>query len=194
MNQPSDCHGDRRDRIRTAREIAARTLALFGIVGIGLRAPRENVVAWLKETSIWQDLSPGELSLVETRAPTDRMMIDASWRSEALTMLLWTLEKIRELPPADMQCDTSLFQQILPPYAEITEEQFLATATRRSDEELRLQAESCMNLHAEYYAAARDGKPPRQPVDGGIIRERHHAINWVIGYEGLDWDLVTTDI
>ena len=193
MNRPSDYHADQRDRIRTAREIAARALALFGIVGLGLRAPREDVVAWLKETGIWHDLSPWELRLVEAPAPTDRMMIDASWRSEALTMLLWTLAKIRELPPADIQCDTSLFQQILPPYAEISEQQFLATATRRSDEELRLQAESCMNLHAEYWAAARDGKPPRQPVDGGIIRERHHAINWVIGYEGLSWDLVTTD-
>jgi hypothetical protein len=30
-------------------------------------------------------------------------------------------------------------------------------------------------------------------VDIEIIQERHHAINWVIGYEGLSWDEVTTD-
>ena len=24
-------------------------------------------------------------------------------------------------------------------------------------------------------------------------QERHHAINWVIGYDGLAWDDVTTD-
>ena len=50
-----------------------------------------------------------------------------------------------------------------------------------------------MKLHADYHAAQRDGLPLRQPVDVEIIQERHHAINWVIGYEGLPWDLVTTD-
>jgi hypothetical protein len=184
---------DNPDRVRTAREIATRSLALFAVVGLGFRAPRDEVVGWLKENGLWHALSPWELSVVEAPVPTERMMINASWRSEALLMLLWALEKVSELPPADEQCDTSLLQDILPPYAEITEARFIETATRRSDEALRLQAEACLDLHAEYRIAERDGKPPRQPVDGGVIQERHHAINWVIGYEGLDWDLVTTD-
>lgn len=162
MSQYPSTHRGKPDRIRPAREIAARTLALFGIVGIGLRAPREDVIAWLKETGAWHDLSARELSFVEAPATAD-------------------------------QCDTSIFQRILPPYAEISEEEFVETATRRSDEELLLQAETCMNLHAEYRAAARGDRQPRLPVDGGIIQERHHAINWVIGYEGLAWDFVTTD-
>ncbi len=193
MKQPPDHQDEQPAQIRPAREIANRALALFGIVGIGLRAPREDVVAWLKETGAWQNLSPRELKLVEAPALTPRMMIDASWRSEALIMLLWTLQKIGELPPADEQCDPSILQEILPPYAEISEEQFVETATRRSEEELLLQAEACMKLHADYHAAQRDGLPLRQPVDVEIIQERHQAINWVIGYEGLPWDLVTTD-
>jgi hypothetical protein len=31
------------------------------------------------------------------------------------------------------------------------------------------------------------------PVDLEIVQERHHAINWVIGYDGAPWDEVTTD-
>ncbi|MEY2943079.1 MAG: hypothetical protein RLY97_1093, partial [Pseudomonadota bacterium] len=34
---------------------------------------------------------------------------------------------------------------------------------------------------------------PEERVSLGIIQERHHAINWIIGYDGLDWDEVTTD-
>jgi Domain of unknown function (DUF4272) len=158
-----------------------------------IRAPRDDVTAWLKETGAWDNLSPTELALLEASSPTRQMMIDAGWRSEALTMLLWTLGKLGELPPADVECDTSIFQEILPPFADISAEEFVKTATRRSDTELLDMAEACMNLHAEYYSAERQGRPPRQPVDGGIIRERHHAINWAIGYEGLAWDHVTTD-
>jgi hypothetical protein len=30
-------------------------------------------------------------------------------------------------------------------------------------------------------------------IDIEIVQERHHAINWVTGYDGLPWDEVTTD-
>jgi len=98
MTESTDGDCEQPDRIRVAREIAARALALFAVVDIGLRAPREEVVAWLKETGIWRDLSPWELRVVEAPAPAERMMINASWRSEALLMLLWALERIGELP------------------------------------------------------------------------------------------------
>jgi hypothetical protein len=194
MNQPPDDQMERLDRIRPAHEIATRALALFGIVGIGLGTPRNDVVAWLKETGLWRSLSPSELRLVEAPLPTRQMIINVSWLSEALTVLLWALGRISELPPADVQCDTALFKDILPPFAEISEAQFVATASRRPDEELLRLAEDCMNLHAESRLAERTGHPPRYRVDTEIIQERHHAINWVIGYEGLAWDLVTTDI
>jgi hypothetical protein len=158
-----------------------------------LRAPRDEVLAWLEETGVRHDLTPWELRIVEAPVPTERMVINASWRSEALMMLLWALGKIDALPPADTQCNTGLLQDILPPYAEITEAAFLETATRRADAVLLREVERCLDLHAESIAAKRDGKPPRWPVDIEIIQERHHAINWVIGYDGLDWDLVTTD-
>jgi hypothetical protein len=193
LTEPVDDREEAPDQIRSAREIAVRALALFGVVGIGLEAPRDDVVTWLKEAGLWDDLSPRELRLVEAAAPTEQMMIDAGWRSEALIMLLWALGKLSELPPADKECKPGIFKDILPPFAEISEEEFATTATRRPDAELLDMAEDCMNLHAECYQAERQGRPPRKPVDAGVIRERHHAINWVIGYEGLAWDNVTTD-
>jgi hypothetical protein len=30
-------------------------------------------------------------------------------------------------------------------------------------------------------------------IDIEIVQERHHAINWITGYDGLPWDEVTTD-
>ena len=30
-------------------------------------------------------------------------------------------------------------------------------------------------------------------LDEGVIRERHRALNWLIGYLNQEWDDVTTD-
>jgi len=30
-------------------------------------------------------------------------------------------------------------------------------------------------------------------VDCEMVVERHHALNWLIGYQGQDWDDVSTD-
>jgi hypothetical protein len=166
---------------------------LFGVVGVGLDAPRDDVAAWLKETGLWHALSPQELTLFEASSLRRQMMIDAAWRSEALTVLLWSLRKIDALPEADEQCHTAIFQRILPPYTGETVEQFVNSATRRSDAALFHLAEIYRSLHAEYRFAKQQNRPPRQPVRGEIIQERHHAINWIVGYDGLDWDVVTTD-
>jgi NADPH-dependent 2,4-dienoyl-CoA reductase/sulfur reductase-like enzyme len=54
-------------------------------------------------------------------------------------------------------------------------------------------ADETMRLHWEARNAQIKGRPAALNVDLEIIQERHHAINWVIGYDALDWDEVTTD-
>ena len=54
-------------------------------------------------------------------------------------------------------------------------------------------ANELMHLHWQARDARIHSKPTPPHVNIEIIQERHHAINWVIGYEGLPWDEVTTD-
>lgn len=54
-------------------------------------------------------------------------------------------------------------------------------------------ADRLMTLHGEARRAKLANAPPRTPVDIEIIQERHHAINWVIGYDSAPWDEVTAD-
>jgi hypothetical protein len=37
------------------------------------------------------------------------------------------------------------------------------------------------------------GKKPPAGVEPGVTLERHHALNWLVGYMDRDWDDVTTD-
>lgn len=181
------------DKILDAKAIARRALGLFGAVGLALGAPRDDVISWLREENIWDELSPSELAYVTSSSPTEKQRIDASWKSEALMVLVWALGKIDTLPAPSEQCNTELFQNLLPPYAPISVAEFISSAERRSNQALLDKADELMDLHWEARDAKYHGRPIPPHLNIEIIQERHHAINWVIGYGGLPWDEVTTD-
>jgi hypothetical protein len=181
------------DKVRSPQEIARRALTLFGVWGLTAGAPRGDVLEWLDENNLRAALSPDELKFVDDQNPSSKQEIDFSWHSERLIVLLWALKLIETLPGADEQCDTSVFQRCLPPFAEQPVEQFISNATLRDADELWAEAERTLHLHAEARNARLNNRVSRQPVDMEVVQERHHAINWVTGYDALDWDEVTTD-
>lgn len=192
MSVAVDCQPDTSDEIRPADEIARRALALFGAVAVGLGAPRDDMVAWLEREDLWKDLTPNELEFLSAQQPTRKQIINASWQSESLVVLLWALRKIDALPAPNEQLDTRRLRDLLPPFAAITAQEFIQSASRRDNDELDECAEELMQQHWE----ARDAKLHDRPaphLDIEITQERHHGINWVTGYDGAPWDEVTTD-
>ena len=181
------------DEIRSSNEVAYRALALFCVTGLAAGADRSEVTKWLSEHGLREKLAPSEIGFVDAPNPTRQQVVNASWLSERLTMIVWALGKLDRLPAPDEQCDTSIFQDILPPFAAVSVPEFIASARLRSPAELIAMADEAMRLHWEARDARIKGRPTEPSVDLEIIQERHHAINWVIGYDALDWDEVTTD-
>ncbi|MDG2531627.1 DUF4272 domain-containing protein [Caulobacter endophyticus] len=181
------------DVIRSPEEVARRALALFSVVGVALGAPRSDVLDWLKETGVSADLSPSEDRFLATSTPPRQQLIDSGWLSERLAVLCWALGEVSELPPSDQQYDPAVFQDLLPPFADVDTASFIANAKLRSDEALITKADELLGHHWEARNAKLTGMAPAIPVDIEIVQERHHAINWVIGYDGAAWDEVTTD-
>jgi hypothetical protein len=180
------------DRIRAAADVARRALALFSVVGVSFGAKREQVLPWLAGHGLSAELSPLVAAFLDEPAPSERQLIDATWNSERLIVLLWALG-LADMPEADAPCDPSLLQELLPPYAEASVEAFVGSARLKPEPDLLAMAHHLRDLHAEARHARLDGREPRSRVHEGIVQERHHAINWVIGHEGLAWDEVTTD-
>jgi hypothetical protein len=180
------------DRVRDAQEIARRSLALCAVVGIALGADREDLKNWITDEGLWNDLAPTELAYVSAETPTEKQTIEATWLSERLTVLLWALLKV-DLPAPNQQADTALFLDLVPPFSNDSVSEFLRTALRRSENELLEMAEELLQSHWRARDAQLHSKPMPADINIEIIQERHHAINWVIGYEGLAWDEVTTD-
>jgi hypothetical protein len=173
------------DKIRPAHEVARRTLALFAVVGTALGAPRDETISWLRTEGLWSDLTPHEAAYLEQTNPPSKARINFGWQSERLIVLLWALGKVQELPDSDTQCDTSVFQSLLPPFAAMSTQVFIAQAALIDEDRLWRQAES----HLEEHWRARDARFHERSMPPGIeieiIQERHHAINWITGYDGL---------
>lgn len=181
------------EKIQGAQQVARRTLALFAVWGITAGAERDELHQWVTENNLETEVTPLERKFYGSTRPAKKDKTNFSWHSERLIMLLWALRQVAELPPADEQCDTSVFEDILPPFADITVDAFIRSAKLRPKTELIKMADSTEYLHW----AARDGKlnnrAPKLPVDIEVIQERHHAINWIVGRDGQPWDEITTD-
>jgi hypothetical protein len=181
------------DGIRPAQEIARRCLALFAVVGTALGVPRDEVISWLRTERLWDALTPREVAYLDQADPPRKAHINFGWQSERLIVLLWALGMIQELPDSATQCEASVFKTILPPFATTSTQKFIAQATLIDEQKLWSQAE----LYLEDHWRARDARLHERPmppvINIEIVQERHHAINWIAGYDNLPWDEVTTD-
>ncbi len=182
------------ESVRSAEEIAQRAIALACVYGLSAEISREDLVDWLKTESMWVALSPKEIDLLTTNSLTSEQMINASWRSESLLILLWSIGLVEDLPHPNEQCDPEPYINLIPPFtSDLSSSPFIASATLRPIKELLNMAQQCLHFHWEVREATIAGAHSTRSLDPGVIRERHYAINWVTGYDGLEWDDVSTD-
>jgi hypothetical protein len=115
------------------------------------------------------------------------------WQFERLVILLWSLGHVDELPAPDEQCDPSRFGHTMPPVSDESDQDFISHATTRPEGELWQTCDEILRQHWEAREERRSGRKPSRPVEIEIAQERHHAINWITGYDAAPWDEVTRD-
>jgi len=170
----------------TADEVARRILVLSAQIAISYGAERPALIEYLKSHALWEAASQRERALLEKERYTPQEEIDATWLTECVQVLAWGLGFV-QLDPF-RACDPDLASHVPTPRASPAE--WIAAARLRPFEEIYGQCDLLYCLHWAVREAQRHGEPP--PVDGGVILERHRAINWLAGVE-RDWDEVTTD-
>jgi Domain of unknown function (DUF4272) len=176
---------------RGAEEIARRTLILSAVIACAYGADKRATVDWFTSQKLWTDVSPEEKAFL-TGEPTSQAQIDMTWRIEALVPLLWALRKIDAMPSLAQQFDTTeAVKTLVFPPASIAV--FVAAAALRSEAEIKSEYEKVYDAHWRVRDAQLSGKAPPLDVNAGVVRERHHAFNWIIGYGNQTWDEVATD-
>ncbi len=157
------------------------------------RSAYHEVISWLRTEGLWVALTSHEVAYLEQTNPPRQAHINFGWQGERLIVLLWALGKIQELPDSATQCDTSVFKSVLPPFARTSVQAFIAQATLIDEDRLWKQAELYLDDHWKARDARLHERSMPPGIDVEIVQERHHAINWITGYDGLPWDEVTTD-
>lgn len=174
--------------IRSAREAADRLLALtvVAVKGEGLEQRLINEI--VDERGVRLLFTPAELAFIDNPNPSLHDRTQFSWRYEAAWVLFWALGCEDPLGRPDRICDVPRLT------ATVRDEPDLACHGLCSTNDILNEADLIYRYHWAVRQAGLDGNPPPAALDPGVVMERHHALNWLIGYDdNADWDDVTTN-
>jgi hypothetical protein len=172
---------------RTAQEVARRVLVL-SCVASAHRFPAGAFNDWLRRWHLWSELSALEDDLLTTAEPSEQQRINATWRSEALQVLLWVLGRWKHLLPMSEPVALDDLMAVL-------RDPWPGTAAFLVSHQLR----NVRDLEEEFarVVAARDrlGDEEVGP-DGsvaGVVFERYETLKWMLHANGEAWDEVSLD-
>jgi hypothetical protein len=134
--------------------------------------------------------TPKELAFIKDPDPTEHDRTQFAWRYECFWVMLWALGYLDTLPAPDETCDVSKAVGLL---RDNGREGFLKNAKLRPQQEILDEADLIYRYHWAVVDARVNGGEPPTGVDGGVVMERHYALNWLIGYMDQGWDDISTD-
>ena len=140
MSAPSEIPDDENedeeyppDEMRKPAEVAARCVVLLGVIAAGYEQPRAEIFAWLRGQSLWSAVSPNEAAFLQSDTPTQQQIVNATWRTEALHALLWSLDRMPALCPPTQRCDLDSVREAMPDlYADTSD--FISSALLRDED------------------------------------------------------------
>ncbi|MFT9846418.1 DUF4272 domain-containing protein [Aneurinibacillus sp. REN35] len=175
--------------MRSVEEVAKRALCvcLTAVKGEGLE--QETVLDLVEKYNLADSFTPGEKAFIYEENPSKHDRIQFTWKYECYWVLLWSLGYVDTLAYPDTICDVPFAVQQM---ADRTTESFIQQAVLRTKEELLDEGDLIFRLHWAVRQAHLDGTAASGNLDGGVVMERHYALNWLIRFMDQEWDDVET--
>jgi hypothetical protein len=174
---------------RSTEDVAQRAVALLIVAEKGSGAPPAHVAELVADFDARKFLSPAETAFLAGQ-PAEAERAQFSWRYEAYWVLLWALGFIETLEGPKHECDVRRAVSIV---ASRGRAGFFKEARLRPQSEILDAADLIYRYHWAVRDAQVNGKPSPAGLNADIVMERHHALNWLIGYMDQAWDDVSTD-
>lgn len=175
---------------RTTEEVATRALALCVVAVKGEGLEQEIVERIIKDYELAGAFTPNEQKFIEDPNPSQHDRIQFAWRYECYWVMLWALGFIERLGRPDTICDVKQAVMIM---QQNGRDGFLKMAKLRPQSEILDAADLIYRYHWAVVDARVKGREAPAGLDGGVVMERHYALNWLIGYMDQDWDDISTD-
>ncbi len=178
-------------RIRKPEEIAERILVLTYLNYIAEEPDSKiEVIEFLKSNGLWKKISPEEKLLFKSKELTEQEHINISWRSEAIWVLLWAINKVEEIELPIEQVEIMDIVSKLPKFMSNPKE-YIKSATIRTTSEILDFSDLTYRIHWATRNAELNNEKSLE-FHPSIVMERHYAINWVTFY-AEEWDEISTD-
>lgn len=177
--------------VRETAAVADRCHAIAAALALVHRAPVATVRAAIDEHGLERSLGARErelLRVLEGGAETDagelqQVLVDISWREEALYALLWVLGLVEDLPPDRMCPKNPVYERLAPG---------LHPGNARGDLRMRPLSEIaamldlyyCLHWHArkaQYHGDIWDDE-----IAPGVVLERRRALEWL--FQDEQWE------
>lgn len=177
-------------RFRSAEETANRALSLSFVAEMGVSGTNDLAQRLVDEWGVRAHLTPNERRFIGTRTPTMHDRAQFSWRWEGVSVLMWALSFPHEIGRPDHVVDVNALVTLI---------QGQGPTAFRANARLRDRAEilDVLDLTYRYHWAVVDarlrGADAPAGLDGGVVMERHYALNWLTCYADQEWDDVSTD-
>ncbi len=179
--------------LRPPEVVSRRIIVLCNLVSVARNADREEIIVYLKNEDMWQHVSTREKVFFKNESPDEMARYNATWRIEAVWLLLWALSIIPELGMPEKQCDPREVLVMVPGIGEPTGE-FITNAKLRPVADILDKSDLIYRAHwATRERKIKKFKAECGNLDNDIVKEWHYAINWLTCYSDLAWDHVTTD-
>lgn len=176
-------------KLRGPEEIAKRCLATTICAVKGETKDQTLVDSLIKDYSAADYFSPQERQFIKAKNPLQQHLIDFAWRYECVHVFLWAMGMRDSLSPPNEICPVSDDMKLI---KKAGPAKFVAEAKRRTPEQILDMADYYYRLHWAAIDLRIKGKKS-ELLNEEIIRERHRALNWLIGYLNQEWDEITTD-
>jgi hypothetical protein len=176
-------------KLRSPEEIAKRCLATTFCAVKGETKDQELVNSLIKDYSATAYFSLKEEQFIRNLNPPQQNLIDFAWRYECVHVFLWAMGARDALSPPNEICPVSDDMKLI---KKAGPAKFVAESKRRAPPEILDMADFYYRLHWAAIELRIKGKKS-ELLDEGVIRERHRALNWLIGYLNQEWDDVSTD-
>jgi hypothetical protein len=177
-------------RFRTTEETANRALCLAFVALMGESGDYALVQRLIGEWRVREHLTPDERRFVDTRSPSMHDRTQFSWRYEALWALVWSLGFVGDLGRPDHIVDVPALVTLILDHGP---DGFRANAQLRDSGEILDALDLTYRYHWAIVDARLKGEESPAGLDGGVVMERHYALNWLTCYDDQDWDDVSTD-
>ncbi len=175
---------------RTCEEVAQRAIALcmVAIKGEGIESEILNVI--IEKFGAKRFMSPAEMKFIENDDPTAQDRINFTWHYECLWVLLWALGYIKRLERPDAICEA---RKAVSFFLDLDPAKFIRESRLRDLTKLLDQADLIYRYDWAVVDARVKGQDSPAALDGGVVRERHYAFNWLMGCMDQEWDDIRTD-